>query len=134
MQLELGQTSIYVKKITESDILGYADLVGDYNNAHVNKEEAKKSVFGGQIAHGMLIGSYISTIFGMQLPGSGAIYLEQQFQFKKPVYVGDTITAKVTLIDILNKKKGVYKFDTTVSNQNGEKVIEGYALIKYQDN
>jgi 3-hydroxybutyryl-CoA dehydratase len=133
MHLEIGQTSQYTKTITESDIIGFADLVGDYNNAHVDKTEAQKSFFGRQIAHGMLVGGYLSTVFGMQLPGSGTIYLEQLFKFKKAVYVGDTITASVTLVEVLNEDKGVYKFDTIITNQFSETVIEGYAVVMYKE-
>jgi 3-hydroxybutyryl-CoA dehydratase len=53
----------------------------------------RKSIFGSRVAHGMLVGSLISTVIGTKLPGSGAIYLEQNLKFKKPVYIGDTVIA-----------------------------------------
>lgn len=134
MEIKIGQTAKFSKTITESDVYGFAGLVGDFNSAHINQVEAEKSIFGDRIAHGMLVGSLISAVFGTILPGPGTIYLEQDLKFKKAVYLGDTATARVILTEIINEKKGVYKFDTIVTNQREEVVIDGYAVVMCQDN
>ena len=132
MLLRIGQSDSFSKTISEYDVYGFAGLVGDFNSAHLNLVEAKKSIFGDRIAHGMLIGSLISTVLGTKLPGSGTIYLEQNLKFLKPVYFGDTVTAVATITQIINPQKGIYRLDTIVKNQNEEIVVDGYAVVKYQ--
>lgn len=126
----VGDYAEVSKTISESDIVLFAGLSGDFNPVHVNCVEAKKSIFGKQIAHGFLVGGLISNCIGMKLPGNGTIYLEQDMKFKKPVYIGDTITARVEVSEIINEEKKVIKLKTVVTNQNEEIVIDGYAVVK----
>ena len=132
MELNIGMSASISKTISESDILNFADLVGDYNSVHLDEEKAKESIFGRRIAHGMLVGSLISSVIGTKLPGDGTIYLEQNLKFQRPIYISDTITTLVTVNEILNEKKGIYRLDTVVMNQNEEVVINGYAIVKKQ--
>lgn len=132
MKITIGQSASFSKTISEADVYGFAGIVGDFNSAHVNKKEAAEGMFGEQIAHGMLVGSLISTVLGMKLPGEGTIYLEQNLCFKKPVFFGDTVTATVTVKEIVNEEKGIYKLETIVTNQNMETVIRGYAVVLYK--
>lgn len=132
MDVQVGQTASFAKTISESDVYGFAGLVGDFNSAHLNQVEAEKGIFGGRVAHGMLVGSLISTVLGMKLPGSGTIYLEQNLKFRRPVYFGDTATATVTVVEVIDEAKGIYRMDTDVTNQNGDVVTEGYAVVMYR--
>lgn len=134
MGMYIGQTASFSKTISESDVYWFAGLVGDFNSVHINQVEARKSIFGDRIAHGMLVGSLISTVLGTKLPGLGTIYLEQNLKFKKPVYLGDTVTATVTASELLNKEKGIYKMETKITNQNTEIVTDGYAIVMYKEN
>jgi len=129
--INIGDAATFSKTVSEHDIYTFAGVTGDFNPVHINEEEAKKSIFGRRIAHGMLTGSFISSVLGTRLPGEGTIYLEQNFKFKKPVYIGDTCTATVEVIEIINADKGIYKLDTKIVNQNGELVTDGYAVVKY---
>lgn len=129
MNYYLGQSASFSKTISEYDIYSFAGICGDFNSVHINKEEAGKSIFKGQIAHGILVSSFISTVLGMYLPGPGTIYLQQNLSFKKPVYIGDTITATVVIEEIENEK-GIAKLKTTVTNQNIKVVVEGEAVVK----
>lgn len=129
MNYYLNQSQSFSKTITEYDIYTFAGISGDFNPIHVNREKAKDSIFNGQIAHGILVSSFISTVIGMYLPGPGTIYLKQSLNFKKPVYIGDTITAKVTIKEIEENKK-IAKLYTVVINQNGLMVLDGEAVVK----
>ena len=111
-------------------VIAFADITGDNNPIHLNEEEAKKTVFKSRVVHGMLTGSFISAVLGTKLPGPGTIYLEQILKFKKPVYINDTVTVKVTVSDIINEEKGIYRLDTIIENSVGEIVTEGYAVVK----
>ncbi|MBE5916756.1 MAG: hypothetical protein E7273_07915 [Pseudobutyrivibrio ruminis] len=131
MVLEIGKTSTIKNIIEENDIQAFANISGDYNPAHTNDEYARKSVFGRRIAHGMLSASYISAVLGTKMPGPGTIYLHQDLDFKKPVYIGDEITTIVEVAKILNPEKGIYELKTKCVNQNGDIVVDGTAVVKY---
>ena len=127
-QLQAGQTASFSKTITEHDVYTYAGVSGDFNPAHVNEVEAQKGMFGKRIAHGMLSAGFISTVLGTQLPGPGTIYMGQELRFTKPVFFGDTITATVTVAELIPEKNRAI-LDTVCTNQNGEVVIKGKATV-----
>lgn len=126
--LEVNQKATFTKTLTESDVYTFAGVSGDLNPAHVNEEYCKNTMFKTRIVHGMLVGSLISTVFAMQLPGPGSIFLENNCKFKKPVFINDTITAEVEVSELL-KEKNIVKFVTRCTNQNGDVVIEGTAVL-----
>lgn len=124
----IGESAEYSKTLTETDVYNFAGICGDFNPLHVNKIAAEKSRFGRPVCHGVLITSFISTVLGMYLPGPGTIYLEQNTKFHKPVYIGDTITAKVVIKSI---DGDIIILDTDVYNQCDDKVISGTAKVMY---
>ncbi len=128
-QLSIGQTASFSKTVTESDIYLFAGVTGDINPAHVNEAYASKTFFKGRIAHGMLSAGFISAVLGMQLPGPGTIYLEQNLRFLFPVRPGDTITATVEVVD-LDPTKNTALLRTICTNQDGKQVVDGLAKVK----
>lgn len=129
-EMQIGDKEYFTKTITESDVYLFAGITGDYNPAHVNEEYAKGTPFKSRIAHGMLSAGFISTVLGTKLPGPGSIYLSQEVAFKKPVYIGDTVTAEVEIMNIIDKNKfHIMEFKTTCYNQNEEIVTEGVAKV-----
>lgn len=134
MAYRIGENVQVSKTISETDVYLFAGISGDFNPVHVNKVEAEDSIFGKQIAHGFLVGSLLSNAIGMRLPGPGTIYMEQDMKFKKPVHIGDTVTAKLEVSEILNEEKHILKLTTQVVNQHGDLVIDGYAVVKAPEN
>ena len=130
MGYKLGDKAEVSKTISETDVYMFAGISGDFNPVHVNRIEAEGSMFGKQIAHGFLVGSFLSNTIGMKLPGPGTIYMEQDMKFLLPVYIGDTIYAKVEIVEIINENKNVLKLSTQVVNQKKDVVIDGYAIVK----
>lgn len=130
MNYNIGEGAAFSKTISESDVYMYAGMTGDMNALHINEEYAQNSQFGGRIVHGMLVAGFISTVLGMKYPGEGTVYLEQQVKFCAPVKIGDTITAKVEVIEIINVDKGIVRLKTDVFNQKQIQVIKGYAVVK----
>jgi 3-hydroxybutyryl-CoA dehydratase len=128
-ELKVGDSGSFTKTITETDVYNFAGISGDFNPAHVNAVEASKGIFGERIAHGFLVGSLISTVVGTVMPGPGTIYMGQELKFLKPVRFGDTVTATVTVKEILTEKKRVIA-DTVCVNQKGETVISGTAVFR----
>jgi 3-hydroxybutyryl-CoA dehydratase len=127
-QLQIGDSAEFTKTVTEADVVTFAGVTGDFNPVHINKVWAENSRFHGRIAHGMLSAGMISAVIGMQLPGPGTIYLSQEIKFLAPVYLGDTITARVEVIEF-NKEKNRARLRTTCQNQTGKLVVEGIALV-----
>ncbi|SLM28159.1 MaoC domain protein dehydratase [Desulfamplus magnetovallimortis] len=127
-ELNIGDFEQFSKTVSESDIYLFAGISGDMNPAHIDEQYAAGTFFKGRIAHGILVGSFISTVIGMKIPGPGTIYLEQQYRFKAPVRIGDTITARVEVTEkIVEKNKVMLK--TTCTNQNDVVVIDGSAVV-----
>lgn len=127
-EMKLGDSASFTKTVSEHDVYTYAGVSGDFNPAHVNEVEAQKGMFGKRIAHGMLSAGFISTVLGTQLPGPGTIYMGQELRFTKPVFFGDTITATVTVVELIPEKNRAI-LDTVCTNQNGEVVIKGKAAV-----
>lgn len=126
-----GQSASFSKTVSEWDIYAVAGATGDMNPLHVNAAEAAKSPFGERIAHSILPAGLISAALGMYLPGPGTVYLHQSLDFTAPVKIGDTVTATVTVLDVLNPDKGIYRLETVCTNQRGETVADGEAVVKY---
>ena len=131
-ELFVGQSAEWAKTVTEADVVLFAGVTGDFNPAHVNEPEAQRSRFQGRIAHGMLGAGFISAAIAMRLPGPGSIYLGQTLRFTKPVRVGDTVTARVEVAELLPAKRRV-RLTTTCRNQRGEVVIDGEATVMVPD-
>lgn len=127
-ELEIGQKASFSKTITESDVYLFAGVTGDLNPAHLNEEYAKGTIFKGRIAHGMLAAGLVSAVLGMQLPGTGTIYMGQEMKFLAPVHLGDTITATVEIAELIPEKNRA-TLRTTCINQDGTLVFDGKATV-----
>jgi 3-hydroxybutyryl-CoA dehydratase len=126
-ELSINDSEEYSKTVSESDIYLYAGVSGDFNPAHINEAYAQGTFFKTRIAHGMLSAGFISAVIGMKLPGPGTIYIRQELNFKAPVRIGDTVTARVEVIEKLEKNR--VKLKTTCVNQEGTLVLDGEAFV-----
>ncbi len=125
--LQPGQTASFAKTVTEADILLFAAVSGDLNAVHLNEEFAATTQFGGRIAHGMLTAGFISAVLGNRLPGPGTIYLGQTLKFKAPVRPGETVTATVTVREVITEKRRAIL--ETVCTVAGKVVLAGEATV-----
>lgn len=126
--LVVGQSAEMAKTVTETDVVLFAGITGDFNPAHVDEVEASRSRFGGRIAHGMLSAGFISAVLGTRLPGPGSIYMSQSLRFTAPVRIGDTVTARAEVVEVIAAKRRV-RLATTCRTQQGTTVLEGEALV-----
>lgn len=125
--LSEGQSAEMTRVATAAVVEAFAELSGDVNPVHLDEDYARTTDFGGRIAHGMLAGAYISAVIGTQLPGPGAVYLSQSLKFRRPVRLGDEVTARVTVKE-LDRRRG-HATLTTVCQVNGKTVADGEAWI-----
>ena len=119
-----GQHVAFTKTFTEEDVQRFIAITGDVNPLHVDDAFAAGTRFGRRVLHGMLTASLFSTMVGMLLPGTGAIYRSQSLTFLGPVYVGDTVTAHFTVRSV-DRAKHRLLIDSWIENAAGERVIEG---------
>lgn len=125
--LAVGMESSLSKTVSEADIVAFAQVSGDKNPVHLDADYAAKTMFKERIAHGMLSAAYISAVFGMQMPGPGAIYMSQTLQFKAPVKIGDTVVTTVKVTELVPEKKRA-KFEC-VCAVDGKPVVVGEAML-----
>lgn len=127
-ELTVGEKATFTKTVSEADVYMYAGVTGDMNPAHINEAYAKNTFFKTRIAHGMLLGGFISAVIAMQLPGPGTIYVNQELNFKAPVLLGDTVTAIAEVTEIDEEKNRVV-LKTTCVNEEGTLLVDGSALV-----
>lgn len=127
MKFVVGQS--YKKKIniTENIIESFSKVTGDYNPVHLDEDYAKKTIFKRRIAHGFLIGSFISATLGNYFPGAGTIYLSQSMKFLKPVYINDEIMVQLEILEIYNVRRAVIKTDCL--NLDNQLILDGMAKV-----
>lgn len=127
-ELAIGDTATLVRTLGQDDIELFAVMSGDVNPAHVDPGFARTDAFHKVIAHGMWGGALISAVLGTELPGPGTIYLNQTLNFLLPVGLGDTVTVRVT-VTAKDEARQHVTLHCQCSNQNGEDVIDGEALV-----
>jgi len=121
---EVGQHASFTKTFTEADLRRFIEITSDTNPLHVDDAFAASTPFGRRILHGMLTASIFSTMVGMLLPGTGAIYRSQTIRFLLPVYLNETVTAHFVVRSI-DRAKHRLEIDAWIENEAGQHVIEG---------
>lgn len=125
---KIGQSASIDRSFCLEDVASFANLCGDTNPIHLDAEYAANTRFKRRIIHGPLVASLFGTIFGTIFPGQGSIYISQTLRFRKPVFLGDAVTASVRLIAV-DKEKSKGEFETICKNESQEVVIEGEAQL-----
>ena len=124
----VGASARRTSQITADIVSRFSALIGDTNSFHVSDECAARTVFKKRIAHGIHIATFISTLVGQELPGFGTIYCSQTYDFKKPVYLDETITTEVTVLEKLPHHR--LRMETRVYDSIGDVVLDGIAVVK----
>ena len=128
MDVKVGDTFAKSRLVTDELIRAFAEISGDHNPLHLDEEYAATTRFGKRIAHGMLSGAFISAVLGYEFQEQPIVYLSQTLRFVSPVFIGDTITTTATITQV-REAKGIVKLDTICSNQGGETVVQGEAVV-----
>jgi 3-hydroxybutyryl-CoA dehydratase len=126
--IEVGHSAQITRRVTDGDIAEFVDAVGDYNPVHSDRQYAAATVFKEPIAPGIWTAGLVSAVIGTRLPGPGAIYLSQDLKFLKPVKFGDSISARVEVVEI-NREKNRIRLRTVCTNQRAEDVLTGEAVV-----
>lgn len=127
-EIQMGDSASFSKTITEADIILFAGISGDFNPLHMNEEYAKTTAFKTRIAHGGLAASLLAPVLGNQLPGLGTVALETITKFRKPTYIGDTITCTVEVTSKNQRMKSV-TMKVIWTNQKNEVICKGECKV-----
>jgi 3-oxoacyl-[acyl-carrier protein] reductase len=127
--IQIGDTQSLVKTISESDVRKFVEMTGDDNPLHVNRAYAESTAFKDIVVHGMLGASFISTVIGTKLPGTGALWVSQNMEFLLPVRLGDVLTISCTVLKKYERER-LLELDTRILNQNQQVVLTGQGKVK----
>lgn len=127
----VGQRAELRRTVTEADLVNFAGVSGDFNPLHTDITYAARTRFGQRVAHGMLLGAWVSAVLGMQLPGPGAILLSCSLRFLKPTRIGDTLTVWAEVV-ALREDKPILTLRVGATNHHGETVAEGEAVCLWE--
>ncbi len=125
--LSEGQSAELTRVASAAAIEAFAEITGDTNPLHLDEAYATTTSFGQRIAHGALVAAYISAVIGTRLPGPGAAFLTQSLRFRRPVRLGDSVTARVTVKTLYPQRAHVLL--ATACEVNGKVVVDGEALL-----
>lgn len=128
-EIKIGDSYTLTIKITKELVARFSELTGDYNPLHVDSEFAKKTSLGAPVAHGMLTGSFVSTLIGMYLPGPGSLWLSQNYEFTAPVRVSDTVKLYGKVIR-KSESQGIVFIEVKAKNQSGLLILRGEGKVK----
>jgi acyl dehydratase len=122
----IGQSASRTKTVTDEDLRAYAEITGDYNPLHFDDAFAAGTRFGRRVAQGGITAGLLNALVAMDLPGPGTVFMSQSLTYRAPVYVGDTLMARVE-VDDLKPDKPVCHLKFAVTNQDGATVLEAEA-------
>jgi len=138
-EFKVGDSAEITVETSVETVEAFGKLTTDFNPLHFNDEFAATTIFKRRLVHGAFGSGLISAVIGMKLPGPGALYLDQYCKFRKPVFIGDTLTASATILEKLVKTRegkppmNLLILETLVKNQDGVVVTEGKATILVQE-
>lgn len=130
-EFEVGlEIETAARTITETDIVNFAGLSGDFNFIHTNAEAASETPFGQRVAHGMLVASIATGLAVQQgfIDGTTLAFRELDWKFTKPVFIGDTVYVQIKATETKPMARlggGLVVFEARVLNQRDEVVHKG---------
>jgi acyl dehydratase len=128
-EVAVGDSAEITRVIEAGAVAEFVAAVGDHNPIHSDPQFAAGTQFEEPIAPGVFTAGLISAVIGTRLPGPGAIYLSQSLKFLKPVKFGDTITARVEAVEVLEERNRI-RLLTACRNQDGDEVLTGEAWVR----
>ena len=126
LSIAVGTQARRSATLTAEDVERYSELTGDRNPLHWDAAFVAGTRFERLIVQGGLTTGLLHALVAMDLPGPGTVFLSQNWRFTAPVYIGDTITAQVTVLSV-HATKPVSQLEIKVTRQTGEVVLEGEA-------
>jgi len=130
--IQVGQKASRTKKMTKHDVELFTELTGDHQALHYDEALAKRLGHPAPLVQGGVITGLFNAIVAHDLPGEGSVFLNVNWNFRKAVCIGDTITAEVEVISV-REDKPIIGLKTTITNQDKDLCLEGTALVYIRD-
>lgn len=127
-ELQVGDTALFGRTLTQEDIWLYAYVSGDYNPVHIDEEYAKTTIFKGTVGHGMFYAAMLSSAVANLLPGPGTIFLSQEFKLRNPARVGDVLSGELKIAE-KKRLKNIVIIECFIKNQEGKTVFSGTTTV-----
>ena len=131
-EIEIGLSKEFLVTITESMVDDFAALSGDFSPIHMDDKYAESTTFKKRVVHGMLLGSFLSRVDGMYLPGKHALYFSQSMEFRNPCFIGDTVKVSSEVIDKSESTK-ILKIESKITNQQNKILLYGIGRVIVRD-
>ena len=131
-KIEIGLSKEFLVTITESMVDDFAELSGDFSPIHMDEKYAESTTFKKRVVHGMLLGSFLSRVDGMYLPGKHALYFSQSMEFRNPCFIGDTVKVFSKVID-KSKSTKILKTESKITNPQNEILLTGVGRVIVRD-
>tara|TARA_B100001540_G_scaffold252878_1_gene229365 strand:- start:10 stop:441 length:432 start_codon:yes stop_codon:yes gene_type:complete len=131
-KIEIGLSKEFLVTITESMVDDFAALSGDFSPIHMDNKYAESTTFKKRVVHGMLLGSFLSRVDGMYLPGKHALYFSQSIEFRNPCFIGDTVKVSSEVIDKSESTK-ILKIESKITNQQNKILLYGIGRVIVRD-
>lgn len=126
MKLHVGQTATRQLTLTADHVRKYSEISGDHNPLHFDEAFVKGTPFGRLVVQGGLTTGLLHALVAMDMPGPGSVFMNQNWKFTAPVFIGDTITAAATVMKV-HETKPVTQLAVRITRQDGTTVLEGEA-------
>ncbi|MCZ6519686.1 MAG: MaoC family dehydratase [Actinobacteria bacterium] len=123
-----GDSASRSKTVTQKDIELFTEITGDRNPLHYDATVVEQSRFGGIIVQGGVTSGLLNAVVAEDLPGPGSVFLNVNWNFRAPVKPGDTITARVEVVES-REDKPLTTLDCLITNQDDVVVLDGTALV-----
>ena len=128
-EIQVGDEASLIRQISQADVNRFVELTGDDNRLHVDRAYAETTPFKDVVVHGMLGASFLSTLIGTRLPGEGAVWVSQSFEFLHPVRIDDTLTVTCT-VRAKHDRDRLLDLDARIENQWKKVVLSGKGTVR----
>jgi acyl dehydratase len=120
--LTIGEEAEILRTVTAADVDAFARVSGDENPLHMDESFAATAGFKGRVVHGMFLGALVSQLVGMHFPGRHALLIKETLEFKKPLFIGDTVRVRGTLT---MKSDATRLIEITIAAHRDDEVVAG---------
>jgi acyl dehydratase len=125
---QVGTRATWSRTFTADDVEAYARITGDRNPLHFDEGFASRTRLGRLVVQGGLTTGLFNALVAMRLPGSGSVFLHQEWDYPAPVFVGDTVTAEAEVVEARSDKP-ITRLRCVARRDDGTEVLRGDCLV-----
>jgi acyl dehydratase len=124
----VGSSATWTRTIRQADVEAFAQISGDRNPLHFDAGFAASTRLGRLVVQGGLTTGLFNALVAMKLPGPGSVFLHQEWDYRAPVYIGDTVTAEAVVTEV-RADKPITRLRCVARRDDGTEVLRGECLV-----